>query len=97
MTWDDIPDYIETEDSELRYYLTISKSFDGQWVAAYTAHLFVGDDARCNEHEAEHVQTIIGLNDFTTLDEIPPRLYYAIERYKKRGGFDSNQEVRKVK
>lgn len=83
ITFDDIPDWIEDEDHEYPFFLTLNKSTDGTWCAGYVA---LDED---NKYRA-----IIGLNNFATLDEIPARLYYAIERYKKRGGFDDNEELR---
>lgn len=98
MTWDDIPDWIEDEDhDDMRFFLTVNKTLDGTWSAAYTAHLEDSGDRICDYAQTQHVHTIIGLNNFATLDEVPTRLYYAIERYKKRGGFDNNQEFRKAK
>lgn len=85
MTFDGIPDWIEDEDHDMKFFLTINKTLDGTWSAGYFAF---------DEDGIGHA--IIGLNSFATLDEIPTRLHYAIERYKKRRGFDSNEEIRMV-
>lgn len=97
MTWNDIPDYIETEDSSLKYFLTLNKTLDGTWSAGYTAF-----DGECTQDERtalfadpiphQRAYTIIGINSLT-YNEIPTRMHFAIERYKRRNGFDDNETL----